>query len=216
MTDTKKIAVVSAGLSDPSSTRLLADRLVQAVARELTAREVDAETRVFELRDVAHDITNNMLTGFAPPALAEVNGFVEKADALIAVTPIFSTSYSGLFKSWIDVLDREAIEGTPVLLGATAGTPRHSLAIDYAMRPLFTYLHAEPVSTSVFAASDDWGDNADRVAPLQKRVDRAARELADRLTSAGAAERLDPFSPEAYLGAGGSFADLLSDVPERG
>ena len=30
---------------------------------------------------------------------------VVSADALIAVTPIFSTSYSGLFKSFIDVLD---------------------------------------------------------------------------------------------------------------
>src|SRR5690606_17548348 len=135
---------------------------------------------------------------------------------LIAVTPIFSTSYSGLFKSWIDVLDREAIEGTPVLLGATAGTPRHSLAIDYAMRPLFTYLHAEPVSTSVFAASDDWGDNADRVAISKTRVDRPARELPDRLTSAGACERPDAFSCDVYLGAGESFADPLSVVPERG
>ncbi|MGO1236118.1 CE1759 family FMN reductase, partial [Microbacterium gubbeenense] len=196
---TRKIAVVSAGLSDPSSTRMLADRIVQAVFTELDARGEEREARVFELRDVAHDITNNLLTGFAPKALADVNAYVTGADALIAVTPIFSTSYSGLFKSWLDALDRDALDGTPVLLGATAGTARHSLAIDYAMRPLFTYLHAEPISTGVFAASSDWGAEADQVAPLAKRIDRAARELADRLTRSAPTERPDPYDPAAYL-----------------
>lgn len=207
---TRKIVVVAAGLSDPSSTRMLADRIVQAVGAELDARGVDHAARAYELRDVAHDITNNMLTGFAPTALAEMNDAVAGADALIAVTPVFSTSYSGLFKSWIDVTGREALDGTPVLLGATAGTPRHSLAIDYAMRPLFTYLHAEPISTGVFAAASDWGANADEVAPLQKRIDRAARELADRLSGSAPSERADPFAPASYLGEGGSFADLLT------
>lgn len=211
----KSIAVVAAGLGDPSSTRLLADRLVQAVTRELAGREVESEARVFELRDVAHDITDNLLTGFAPKRLAAMNAHVAEADALIAVTPIFSTSYSGLFKSWLDALERDALEGTPVLLAATAGTARHSLAIDYAMRPLFTYLHAEPLSTTVFASSEDWGQGADRVAPLQKRIDRAACELADLLSERRSAEKADPFSPEAYLGSGGSFADLLTDLPER-
>ena len=213
---TVKIAVVSAGLSDPSSTRMLADKLVQAVFADLDQRGVEREARVIELRDVAHDITNNLLTGFAPKALAEANEYVANADALIAVTPIFSTSYSGLFKSWLDALDRDALEGTPVLLGATAGTARHSLAIDYAMRPLFTYLHAEPISTGVFAASSDWGADADQVAPLQKRIDRAARELADRIAGATASEKIDPYDPEAYLGGGSSFEDLLTNLPSRG
>jgi len=213
---TTKIAIVSAGLSDPSSTRMLADRLVQAVFAELDARGEEREARAFELRDVAHDITNNLLTGFAPKPLAEMNDYVANADALIAVTPIFSTSYSGLFKSWLDALDRDALDGTPVLLGATAGTARHSLAIDYAMRPLFTYLHAEPISTGVFAASSDWGAEADEVAPLQKRIDRAAGELAGRLVGSARPEKTDPYAPETYLGGAGSFADLLNDVPVRG
>ncbi|GAA4187572.1 NAD(P)H-dependent oxidoreductase [Microbacterium oryzae] len=207
--DTVRIAVLSAGLSEPSSTRLLADRLTKAVLDLLDARGIRAEVSVIELRDHAHDVMNAMLTGFPAQALAGAMKQIADADALIAVTPIFSTSYSGLFKSFIDVLDREAIEGTPVLLGATAGTPRHSLAIDYAIRPLFTYLHAEPVPTGVFAAADDWGQGADRVAPLQKRVDRAARELVDVVAGRGRTEKVDPFSPESYLGAGGSFESLL-------
>ena len=208
----RRIAVISAGLSNPSSTRMLADRLAAATAAKLAERDIPVEIDVFELRDHAHDITNNLLTGFAPPALESVINAVVSADAIIAVTPIFSTSYSGLFKSFIDVLDPDALTGKPVLIGANAGTPRHSLAIDYAIRPLFTYLHAEPVSTGVFAASSDWGAAADDVAPLGERVDRGARELAEAIARRQPVTDADPFDPASYLGEGRSFGHLLGGL----
>ena len=211
----RRIAVVSAGLSNPSSTRMLADRLASATVAELRTRGIEATVDVFELRDVAHDITNNLLTGFPAPALETVVNAVVSADALIAVTPIFSTSYSGLFKSFIDVLDPDSLTGKPVLIGANAGTARHSLAIDYAIRPLFAYLHAEPVSTGVFAASADWGGAADSVAPLADRIARGARELADAVARRQPAAASDPFDPASYLGEGGSFGHLLGGLADE-
>ena len=208
----RRIAVISAGLSNPSSTRMLADRLAAATVKQLSERGIEIEVDVFELRDSAHDITNNLLTGFAPPALESVVNAVVSADAVIAVTPIFSTSYSGLFKSFIDVLDPDALSGKPVLIGANAGTARHSLAIDYAIRPLFTYLHAEPVSTGVFAASSDWGASADNVAPLAERIERGARELAEAVARREPATDADPFDPANYLGEGRSFGHLLGGL----
>ncbi|MFJ4037886.1 FMN reductase [Microbacterium sp. NPDC090007] len=208
----RRIAVVTAGLSTPSSTRMLGDRLSHAVLTELRDRGIDATADVFELRDYAHDLTDNLLTGFAPPALEQMINTVVSADGIIAVTPIFSTSYSGLFKSFIDVLDPQALTGTPVLIGANAGTARHSLAIDYAIRPLFTYLHADPVPTGVFAASGDWGSNADEVAPLGARVDRGARELADAVAAREPVRDADPFDPASYLGEGRSFGHLLGGL----
>ncbi|MFT4285115.1 MAG: FMN reductase [Protaetiibacter sp.] len=209
---TRRIAVVSAGLSNPSSTRMLADRLAQATVGELRARGIEAEVDVIELRDLAHDITNNLLTGFAPPALEDAINRVVSADGLIAVTPIFSTSYSGLFKSFIDVIDPDALTGMPVLIGANAGTARHSLAIDYAIRPLFAYLHAEPVSTGVFAASSDWGARADEVRPLASRIERGARELAEAIARREPRAVVDPFDPDAFLGEGRSFGHLLGGL----
>ncbi|MCI2958952.1 FMN reductase [Agromyces atrinae] len=196
---TKRIAVVSAGLSQPSSTRLLADRLADATVAELQTQGVDAEVTTIELRDLAHDITNNLLTGFPAPALASALETVTGADGLIAVTPIFTTSYSGLFKSFIDVIDPQALDGLPVLIGATGGTARHSLAIDYAIRPLFAYLHAQPVTTGVFAASADWGDGGDTVKALPARIGRGARELASLIQTT---ERVvhDPFALDRPFG----------------
>ncbi|AOX44996.1 MULTISPECIES: FMN reductase [unclassified Microbacterium] len=208
----RRIAVITAGLSTPSSTRMLGDRLAHAALAELRERGIDATSDVFELRDYAHDLTDNLLTGFAPPALEQMINTVVSADGIIAVTPIFSTSYSGLFKSFIDVLDPQALNGTPVLIGANAGTARHSLAIDYAIRPLFTYLHANPVPTGVFAASSDWGSNADEVAPLGSRVDRGAREFADAIAAREPVRDADPFDPSSYLGEGRSFGHLLGGL----
>jgi FMN reductase len=208
----RRIAVISAGLSNPSSTRMLADRLALATAEKLTEAGIEVSADTFELRDYAHDITNNMLTGFAPTELESMINTVVSADALIAVTPIFSTSYSGLFKSFIDVLDPDSLRGKPVLIGANAGTARHSLAIDYAIRPLFAYLHAEPVSTGVFAASSDWGGSDDDVATLSSRVQKGAKEFAEAIMRKEPAKSSDPFDPANYLGEGRSFGHLLGGL----
>ena len=203
---TKRIVVVSAGLSTPSSTRQLADRLTADAAAILRERGVEVEAQVFELRDLAHDITNNLLMGFAPPKLEEALDAIAKADGLIAVTPIFTTSYAGLFKSFIDVMDPQALTDLPVLIGATGGTPRHSLAIDYAIRPLFTYLHAIPVTTGVFAATSDWGTGGDGVRSLPDRIFRGAKEFADLVERTDRSDRVnDPFAldrPSGHLVGG--------------
>jgi len=190
---TRKIVVLSAGLGQPSSTRLLADRLAEASARALLDQGSPAEFRVVELRDHAHDVTDAMLTGFPSEALADVLTAVGAADGVVAVTPVFTGSYSGLFKSFFDVLDNTALTGTPVLIGATAGTARHSLVLDHELRPLFSYLRAVVVPTGVFAAAEDWGAGDATTTGLPERVTRAADEFA-ALVSLRHTERRDPFA----------------------
>lgn len=163
------LVVVSAGLSSPSSTRLLAERLTAATVEALE----EAEVTTIELRDLAHELTDHLLTGFPSGRLTEAIESVSHADGLIVVTPVFSASYSGLFKTFFDVLEEGVLDGKPVLVAATAGTARHSLVLEHALRPLFTYLHAVVVPTGVFAATDDFGDTG-----LDGRTARAAGELA--------------------------------------
>ncbi|MGW3414893.1 FMN reductase [Streptomyces sp. NPDC000888] len=174
-----KLVVVSAGLSVPSSTRLLADRLAAA-----TVGETSADVQVVELRDLAVEIAHNFTSGFPGPALASAIDAVRAADGLIVVTPVFSASYSGLFKSFFDVLsvsDQDALAGKPVLIAATGGSARHSLVLEHALRPLFSYLRAVVVPTAVYAASEDWGAEG-----LASRIDRAAGELAGLMLMKGA------------------------------
>ncbi len=184
----RRVTVVTAGLSEPSSTRLLADLLAGATADALEGVQLD----VIELRPLAHAITDALLTGFATGDLAGAQETIAAADGVIAVTPVFSGSYSGLFKTFFDVLEPGTLVGTPVLLAATAGTARHSLVLEHALRPLFSYLHAVVAPTAVFAASEDWGATGVDGA-LRRRIDRAAGELADLVSARPALHRADPF-----------------------
>lgn len=193
-----KLAVVTAGLSVPSSSRLLADRLAAATV----AAAPDASVSVVELRDIALDVTKNLLTGFPSPALRAAISTVVSADALIVVTPVFTAGYSGLFKSFFDVLDADSLVGKPVLLGATGGTERHSLVLDYQLRPLFGYLKADPVATGVYAASSDWGSGE---GALQRRIEKAGAELASAVEGRVAGGEGTGFVP---------FEQLLAEVGE--
>ena len=183
--ETRRITVISAGLGVPSSSRLLADQLAASAERQLAAAGYAVDIEVLELRDLAVDIANNFVTGYAAPRLADVIAGVEASDGVIAVSPVFSASYSGLFKSFIDVLDPKALEGNAVLIGATAGTDRHQMVLDFAMRPLFTYLRTRIAATAVFAGPQDWGNNDDGGSPLSVRVDRAAGEFVALLQDSG-------------------------------
>lgn len=191
----RTIVVVHAGLGQPSATRLLADRLAAAAKGDLAARGITAEVAMVELRDHALDLVNNLLTGFPSPDLqAAIEGVVE-ADGVIAVTPVYSAAYSGLFKLFFDVLERDALAGTPVLVAATAGTARHSLVLDHAMRPLFAYLGAATVPTGVFAAAEDWGGGQDPMEPsLVDRIDRAGRDLGAAVAGGDTRPATDPFA----------------------
>lgn len=176
---TFSLVVVSAGLGQPSATRLLADRLAAATIHVLQDGGAAVTVEVIEARDHAADLTNNLLTGFPSPRLRTAIEAIVAADGLIAATPIFTASYSGLFKMLFDVLEHDSLAGKPVAIGATGGTARHSLALEHAVRPLFAYLAAAVVPTAVFAAAEDWG-RAARPADgeLVGRIERASRELA--------------------------------------
>ena len=201
---TRSLVVVTAGLSEPSSSRLLADRLAAAVERHLRDADLEPRVEVIELRDHAVDLAHQMLTSFPTPALQAVLDAVLAADGVIAVTPIFSGSYSGLFKLFFDAIDRDAFRAKPVLIAATGGTPRHSLAIEHTMRPLFAYLRAAVVPTGVYAATEDWGKSAVAIdGSLIERIDRAATELAVAMAAPPAVKPRDEFADPV------PFEDLL-------
>ena len=195
------IIVISAGLGVPSSTRMLADQMAAAVQARLGVLGTQANIDVVDLRDYAGDIANNMVSGYAGPALAGVIAKVADADAMIAVTPTFSASYSGLFKSFFDILDPKFLDGMPVYFGATGGSSRHSLVLDMAIRPLFSYLRANTMPTAIYASPEDWGAGAGGADGLDRRIAAGAAELATALAPrhAGAGTTAAPGENAAHV-----------------
>lgn len=179
----RTLAVVSAGVHEPSATQTLAAGL--AAATRAAAAKIGLETAVIsvELREIAADLANASIGQSASAALATSIRAVTHADALIAVTPVFAASYAGIFKSFFDVLAPDALAGMPTLLGATGGSLRHSLMIDQAMRPLLAYFRAVAMPTAVFVTPDD-GDPRS-VRRVEGRITRAGTELAAQLIVRG-------------------------------
>jgi FMN reductase len=171
--DPKRVVVVSAGTGNPSSTRQLTDRIAQKSLDLLEHAGTPATTSVIELGPLAVDIARAAVAGFPGEQLQAAIDRLAAADAIIAATPVYKAGISGLFKSFFDVLDNDLIVAKPALLAATGGTPRHALVIDDQMRPLFAYMRALTLPTSVYAAPEDWGTS-----DLGARIERAATELA--------------------------------------
>ena len=171
-TERFRLAGVSAGTSDPSSTRLLADRTANRVKLLADRRGHTVTVSVIELREIAADITTALVSQLVTPKLRQAITALGEADGIIAATPVYKAGPSGLFTSFFGVLDNDLLIGRPVVLAATAGTARHALVADDQMRPMFAYLRAMTAPTSLFAAPEDWSDPA-----LNTRIDRAAREL---------------------------------------
>lgn len=196
------IVAFHAGVSEPSSSQMLTERLAEATRRALETSSRIATVEVVSLRPYAMDIAKASLGGPLSEQLQALVDSLAAADGIIAVTPVFQASYTGLFKSFMDILPEGTLRGVPVLMGATAGTARHFLVTEYAMRPLFTHMKAFPTTQPVFAASEDFGaswasaggagdpsapgesaaGSEETTTPLASRIERAGGELAQFVT----------------------------------
>ena len=167
------IAVINAGVSDPSSTRLLADRIAQKTIDTLRQAGMTATVRSIDLGPIAVDIAQALVSGMPDEKVRGAIGQLAQADAIIAATPVYKAGISGLFKSFADLIDNDLLIAKPVILVATGGSARHAMVVDDHLRPLFSFLRAIPMPTSLYTAPEDWGS-----ADLGKRIARAAGELA--------------------------------------
>jgi FMN reductase len=169
----RSLIIVSAGTSQPSTTRMLADRIAVASVERLRELEVTATIGAIEVAPLAVDVARASVTSVLSPELQAAIEQIAAADAVIAASPVYKAAISGLFKSFLDVLADDVLIAKPVVLAATAGSSRHALVVDEQMRSLFAYMRALTLPTSVFAAPEDWA-----AAELGERVRRAATELA--------------------------------------
>jgi len=206
MNDTFRLAVVTAGTSDPSATRMLADRVAERAQALAKAHGHEAAVGAIDLRELAADISTALTSQLITPRLQQNMDALRDADGIIAAAPVYKAGPSGLFTSFFQVLDNDLLIGKPVVLAATAGTSRHALVVDDQMRSAFAYLRTLIAPTSLFAAPEDWGDTT-----LNKRIDRAARELV-LLMESGFAQAIKEESWDSYQHTFGSAGGTELDI----
>jgi FMN reductase len=205
-TERFRLVVVSAGTSDPSSTRLLADRTAERVTALAAGHGHEVTTSVVELRQLSADISTALVSQLITPKLQQAITALGEADGVIAAAPVYKAAPSGLFTSFFGVLDNDLLIAKPVVLAATAGTARHALVADDQMRPMFAYLRTMTAPTSLFAAPEDWSDPA-----LSARIDRAALELV-LLMESGFARKIKDESWRSYQHEYGSAGGTETSI----
>lgn len=178
MTTVRTLAVVTAGTRDPSTTTMLANQIAAKTIEAASARGIEISTGFIDLRAIAVDVANALVTHHVSDELRSALDTMRDADALIAATPVYKAGASGLFTSFFQVLDNDLLIGTPTVLAGTAGSDRHALVVDDQLRGLFAYLRTVTTPTSVFAGPDDWNDGS-----LSRRAGRAATELVSLIES---------------------------------
>jgi FMN reductase len=126
-----------------------------------------------------------LLADYDDAAIARAVRAVADADAIVIATPIYKASYTGLLKAFLDLLPQDGLAGKLVLPLATGGGHAHTLALDYALRPVLHALGAKQVFTSIYANAqqlawhEEGGLSLD--APIAARVQAGIEELSTGL-----------------------------------
>ncbi|MDX6586485.1 MAG: reductase [Solirubrobacterales bacterium] len=76
---------------------------------------------------------------------------VQEADLLVVASPIRRASFTGLLKSFLDLLPDQALGGSVAVPVMVSQTMRHSLAADVHLRPVLQDLGASCPTASLFA-----------------------------------------------------------------
>lgn len=197
---------VNAGTSDPSSTRMLADRIASRAAKIGGEHGITVEVHTIDLRPLAKDVTAGVVSQFISPELQRALDLLRDADGVIASTPVYKAGPSGLFSEFFQLLDNDLLIGTPVVLAGTGGSSRHALVIDDQLRGSFAYLRMLTAPTAVYAAPEDWQEVG-----LGSRIDRAATELV-LLMQSGLRQKLRGDAWGRYQHNFGSAASEARDV----
>ncbi len=112
--------------------------------------------------------------------VADLVDQVRAADVVIAASPTYTATYTGLLKLFLDRLGYQALRGkvaVPLMLG---GAPLHSLAPDLLLRPVLTGLGAVVPVPALFVLEAEYDDPARYDAWAETAVPLVSAVLAAR------------------------------------
>jgi FMN reductase len=172
------IVAITGNVRRPSKSRALAEAVAQAALER-----IDADVAIYDMIDAGPGLGAAFTRAeLSPEALAVVEA-VEKADAVIAVSPVYKGSYTGLFKHLFDFVAPLALVNRAVVVGATGGGHRHGLVVEHQMRPLFGFFSALTIPTSVYASDHEFASGVPADPVVKERIDLAGAQLATLLLS---------------------------------
>lgn len=188
---TLRVVVVNGSPSHKSKTVGLVDVMLQTLSTAMAARNVAVESSRIDVYRLGPGFTEALERDGIAPEIEKVLGEAEHADVLVAATPVFRGSYTGLFKHFLDLIDQYALANKPVFLAATGGGDHHALVLEHALRPLFGFFQSLTIPVGVFASSGDFDGTVLLNPRVYGRIEMAVDDVAEIL-AARAKDRATP------------------------
>lgn len=180
---TLRVVVVNGSPSEKSKTVGLVDVVLQTLRGLLADRGIEVEDSRIDVYRLGPAFTGALERDGIAPDIEDVLRQAERADLLIAASPVFRGSYTGLFKHFFDLIDQYALANKPVLLAATGGGDHHALVLEHAMRPLFGFFQAMTLPVAVFASSGDFDGTTLLNPRVYGRIEIALGDVIDLLAA---------------------------------
>ncbi|GAA3932056.1 NAD(P)H-dependent oxidoreductase [Microbacterium soli] len=171
------VAVVNGSPSRRSKTVGLTELISEVLADVLAEDGIEVEMSRIDVYGLGPGLNGAREREDVSEAAEAALRRVETADLVIAATPVFRGSYTGMFKHFFDLIDQYALANTPVLLAATGGGEHHALVLEHAMRPLFGFFQAMTVPVAVFASSADFDGTVPLTPRIHGRVETAITDV---------------------------------------
>lgn len=168
----RRVVLFSGNVVRPSGSRRLAGRIGEAIASHM-----DIDLVPLDLVDAGRALGSALTRDELPSEAQWVISELESAEALVVVTSVHNGSYPGLFKHFVDFLDRRTMAGKPVLLGASGGSRRHAAMIENQLVPLFSSFQAQISAYSVFEVVGSATEKNSEPEALSDRINLAARHF---------------------------------------
>lgn len=177
-----RVVVVNGSPSEKSKTMGLVDVVVETLRDLLGSRGRTIAERRIDVYRLGEGFTGARSREDVTPEVEAALRRAEEADLLIAATPVFRGSYTGMFKHFFDLVDQYALANKPVFLAATGGGDHHALVLEHALRPLFGFFQAMTLPVAVFASSGDFDGTTLLNPRVYGRIEMALTDVAGILT----------------------------------
>ena len=157
------LLAVNSSPSRPSRTRAIAELAVELEGG-----------RLLDVGDIGPD---SLLQRRSHPSLEEARAAVAAADAVLFATPVYRATYSGILKTFLDLLPQDGLAGKTCVLAATGRIAGHLLSLDAGLRVAVASVRGWTVPTVVYAVPEDFDDQG-------RPLDRVRTTLVEALAEA--------------------------------
>ena len=179
-----RVVGISGSLQAPSRTTTLVREIVDEIGRRLPI-----EPTIIELATLGPALAGALRRDQVAPEAELALELIEGADLLVAASPVYRASFTGLFKHLFDFVGQYALVGKPVLVAATGGGERHALILEHQLRPLFGFFQALTLPVGVYASDSDFSEYELASTAVSARITQAVSRSLPLIEQAALVER---------------------------